>query len=538
MTTALQKYDIGRVFPTPDALVLLLGDGFASWIARHTDARPTNGSTKLALSGGIYDEIHSLSNSLNILDGSIADRIAAAIGAELDAGGSVAGAITSAIQTLLDGPLATIQTTLTNQGVDIAGFLTDIATTVDAEVTDRMSRFPDLGIMQTTLESIQNLDLIKHLLAHDDDGEVVLDKIVIREVKTNPDQHRVLNLCEDGALNKEYYCITGDESSMTIVLPDSGLTADGHNKVSDGDSVYIEYRSTGNGPAPVAAILSESQYNAAGGDAATSILFGVLTSDTDGDATDNGLDMGAMYTRIRATYCYGKWMAEVVQFTDADQEEAAKHTVSYRSGYAGSPFTDFDVQDILEGSYQLAGGQASYCGMIHSGWKFDRNSSRADFALGETIVLDADKTLYAHYTPHTQTLVVSSATANELRHSAYRAGESGIYGPAPFAICNESAFHSAIAGWRENIIRLLISFWWYTVGGRPNDTTAWVWARIGESVHRLDNLAASWPMTNEPNAFTVTLQRDDPQSAFVLPTVTTAASEGAVIPYISGIIFE
>lgn len=45
-------------------------------------------------------------------------------------------------------------------------------------------------------------------------------------------------------------------------------------------------------------------------------------------------------------------------------------------------------------------------------------------------------------------------------------------------------------------------------------------------------------MTNEPNAFTVTLQRDDPQSAFVLPTVTTAASEGAVIPYISGIIFE
>ena len=542
MTTALQKFDIGRVYPTATDMVRLLGSGIEEWVANHTDAVPANGSTNLALSGGIYNAINSIGSSLNTLNTNLDNIIATKIGAELAAGMPIGDAISSAIHTAIQSEnLAQIRETLVQQGLDISGFIATIATKVDAAVTTRMNDYPNLNTQLATLDAIANLDMIKELLDHTDGGVIILDKITL--IKVSEGNHQVLDLREEGTLNREYYCIVDDGSGLTIVFPDADYTEDGLNKLNNGDNAYIEYRSTSDETAPVVNILTDSQYDSehpgtprAG---STSILFGVLTS-------DNGLDPYAMYTRIRATYCYGKWMAEVVQFKDSAQEELSKYDVVYEDNYTGLDW-GFTAGNILKGSYQLAGKQANYCGMEHTGWNTRTDGSGTAYALGQTIILDDGTTeagtgaganrklvLYARYAPHTQTF--RGNVDWELRHGAYRAGTSGIYGPAAYPIYNESAFHDAVAGWGENTIKIQISFVWAVYA--YNNTLGWVSAKIGDNEHKLENLRMANYWTDEPNAFTITLQRNASTDNFVLPTVITAASEGAVIPYISGIIFE
>lgn len=534
MTTALQKFDIGMVFPTQEALVALLGQTIATWVGAHLDESPTNGSTNLVKSDGIYDAIQALAADLTTLNNGIDSRIADIIAAELASGQSIATAITNAIYA---EDLDSIRNTLAQQGLDIDGFVTGLASQVDAAVALKLANHPTLTALQASLHAIEELDLIKELLSHTDDGEIILDGVVLRDVKSNPDQHKVLDLTGEDALNKQYYCITPDGSSMTVVLPDADESGEG---VRPGDDVYIEFRSTGNGSAPIAGILTESQYNAGQGEtASTSILIGVLTSD-DGES----LAADAMYTRIRATYCYGRWMAEVVQFKDTVQASADLYDVVYNDNYSGLSWGYTDA-DILKGSYQLAGKQADYCGMKHAGWNTAANGTGTAYALGQTIILDDTNTtdagantnrkltLYAQYTPHTNTQSVASSFSQETIDAHYRFG--GTYSNAN--LYNAAAFATAVAGWQEATIKVQISFWWRTYGTR-NASVDWVGAKIGDDEHKLDNRPGWTAFTKEENAFTIQLRRNSSSESFTLPTIQTAATEGCIIPYISAIVFE
>lgn len=64
MTTALQKYDMGKVVPSADELMQLTDDSIEAWVRAHTDSTPTDGHTnRLVSSDGVMKALQSKQGS-------------------------------------------------------------------------------------------------------------------------------------------------------------------------------------------------------------------------------------------------------------------------------------------------------------------------------------------------------------------------------------------------------------------------------------------------------------------------------------------
>lgn len=543
MTTALQKYDIGRVFPSQDALVTLLGQSIEAWVRAHAGDIYTIigvGSLETTLMGEIGSASAGLQSAIDAAILSLRNNDMAGLAQAIDSLQAALGGK----QGILDGD--GIIALLRAQGVDLASLgealgIQDMISAVDA-ISGFDGRVAGLEEALQALQAFKDAldieilkgDIVARLLEADDDGKVSLfNYIEMRDItalgsgqpkgytlflrKNSEDPDAAMGT----DLNKEWYCITNDEAELTIVL--------GTQDVINGDGVYVEYRSTGSGHAPIVNILTEGQYN----DSGTAVDSVIISEDYDPTATPQ-----PDYTIIRAKYYAGRWVAEVVPFF-ANQSGSRSYTVRYLPVHTGD-WTSFDVS-CLAGPITLAGRKPDYCGVRHIGWNTRADGTGTPYAFNQSIsvpgtAFPAGETvlnLHAVYESVTKTMTVPATFSEASINSYHRDGDTGARSAA---IYNSAAFNTAIAGWKELTVKVQVSFWWKTYGGAGESCHVSA-TRNSTTVTKTHKGPSGW--TNEANAFTVTLgPRDNAEASFTLPTFSTASNEGCIIPYISGIIFE
>lgn len=587
MTTALQKFDIGRVFPTQEALLTLCGDTIEGWINAHVgDIVPATdpGKDNLVRSSVIYQAINGISTNLNNFISGETGRINGLIDTAITAlqNGDMAE-LSSAIedlQTALSGKQGTMTTAdvlglLSGQGQNLLGIL--VANGVDLgelgrvlgisgvqEAVNSIYEFGnDLTGLKTSLERLQALvnaidyenlkgDIMKAILDADDDGKVTLftykelrNITVLEAAEDDADDDYTLILKKNrpGAslgtdLNKEWYCLTNSAVRLTIVL--------GTEDVINGDGVYLEYRSTGTDGAPILRILTESQWEAIqdGGDADGAIDNVIISADFDDIVVDdedpNNIKI-PHYTIVRAKYYAGRWIAEVVPFFLNEKPELTSYTVEYMPIFTGS-WSSFKVTS-LAGTLTLAGKQPDYCGVIHKGWNTSADGLGTHYDLNESIPLaniqgtpTQTLNLYAEYQKYTKTFTVNTSSGFPAYTDGTNAYRTVWMGFVAIPIYNVAAFNDAISGWKERTITIVISFKWLTYGGSSQNSHVYV--KCGDDTITESHTGPMNTFEEASEVFTVTLgPRADASENFTLPEIQTASNEGAAVPYIKSIIF-
>lgn len=470
MTTALQKYDIGRVFPTQDNLLALLGQAIAAWVAANNGlvaAEPAADANKLVLAKNIHAAIMANAQALM-------------------------GEFTSRMDNLATTLHETISNTFTSQGiigtlVDNGVNLEDLATALGVQDNETLAALrtlldsangrldaierDELGPLKEFIEAyneeVLKGDIIAAILAADDDRKVsIYDYLELREFPEAESQtnkhilqlYKVNQEANGGTdLNKNWCCITSTGCELTLVLPTNGVV--------NGDSLYLEYRSTGADHAPLVEILTEGQYENRESEQQGNDTDKVIISE-DFEPSEWGPGQNRAhpdYTIVRAKFYQGRWVAEVVPFFDNDQgQQQTTYAVRYTTDYSTAPWPTYE-ETCQQGPYTLAGKKADYCGMQHVGWYAMVNGQRQDYGFHETVELSDSTTveevegkprvleLHAKYASSTLDLRPSDPPAPANMYGSaerYEAVEMSIGFP------NET-----VSAWGENYIQVEVGAW-------------------------------------------------------------------------------